>query len=70
MKREPVTSSNLKSVGYDREKRLLEIEFHNGRVYRYRGVPSEEYEALMKAPSLGRHFIANIRDVYRYDRAA
>ena len=70
MDRQHVVSSNLKSVGYDRAHRILEIEFQNGRVYRYRGVPPEEYEALLKAPSLGRYFIANIRDEYGYDRAA
>lgn len=70
MERQPVSSSNLKSVGYDRDRRVLEIEFQNGRVYRYHDVPPEEYEELMKAPSLGRYFIANIRDGYGYDRAA
>ncbi len=70
MDREPVTSSNLKSVGYDRKNRILEIEFQNGRVYRYHGVPPEEYEGLLTAPSLGKYFIANIRDAYRYDKAA
>ncbi len=70
VQRQPVTSSNLKSVGYDRANRVLEIEFQNGRVYRYRGVPPEEYEELLKAPSLGRYFIATIRDEYGYDRAA
>jgi hypothetical protein len=70
MDRQAVTSSNLKSVGYDPAKRVLEIEFQNGRVYRYHNVPAEEYDELMKAPSLGRYFIANIRDGYQYDRAA
>ena len=70
MNRQPVTSSNLKSVGYDRANRILEIEFQNGRVYRYHGVPPEEYEELLRAPSLGRYFISNIRDEYDYDRAA
>jgi KTSC domain len=33
MERQPVSSSNLKSVGYDPRSRTLEIEFHNGGVY-------------------------------------
>ncbi len=70
MRREQVTSSNLKSVGYDRAQRLLEIEFQNGRVYRYHGVPPEEYEALMQADSKGRYFIGNIRDAYQHEKAA
>lgn len=70
MRRQEVTSSNLKSVGYDKKNQVLEIEFQNGRVYRYRGVPPEEHEELLKAPSLGSYFIANIRDEYEYERAA
>jgi hypothetical protein len=70
MKRQQVESSNLRSVGYDESRQLLEIEFRNGRVYRYTGVPRAEYEELMRAPSLGRYFLANIRDSYDYERAA
>ena len=70
MKREEVVSSNLKSVGYDPKGQVLEMEFQNGRIYQYHQVPREEYEALMAAPSLGRYFLDNIREVYGYDRAA
>lgn len=70
MERQPVESSNLKSVGYDEGSQVLEIEFRNGRVYRYTGVPRSVYQDLMRAPSLGRYFIANIRDDYGYERAA
>ena len=64
MNRVAVRSSNLVSVGYDGESRILEIEFNKGRVYRYSGVPPEEHEALMNASSLGKYFAANIRDKY------
>lgn len=30
MNRTPVSSSNLKSVGYDQSSNTLEIEFHGG----------------------------------------
>ena len=68
MKRKPVVSSNLKSVGYDLNTRILEIEFHNGSVYQYYEVPSNVYEGLMKAPSHGKFFHAYIRNLYRYRR--
>ena len=35
-----VRSSALRSVGYDQEQRVLEIEFTNGAVYRYFDVPA------------------------------
>ena len=63
MTRTAVTSSNLRSVGYDPASRTLEIEFKNG-VYQYSDVPLEIYEALMAAASLGGYFIQNIKDAY------
>ncbi|NJK45260.1 MAG: KTSC domain-containing protein [Pleurocapsa sp. SU_196_0] len=67
MTRKAVTSSNLRSVGYDPATRTLEIEFKNG-VYQYADVPLEEYEALMAAGSHGSYFIQNIRDAYSVSR--
>lgn len=68
MKRTEVESSMIRSVGYDLDARILEIEFNSGQVYQYFDVPLEEYEGLMKAESHGRYFLANIRDVYSYGR--
>lgn len=69
MKRTEVESSMIHSVGYDPDKRTLEIEFNSGGVYQYFDVPPEEYEDLMQAESHGRYFLANIRDVYNYRRS-
>jgi hypothetical protein len=68
MIRQPVESSNLRSVGYDEESRILEIELHSGAVYQYYDVPPEVYQELLRAPSLGKYFHANIRNVYQYKR--
>jgi hypothetical protein len=70
VKRQKVVSSNLRSVGYDEAARVLEVEFQNGRVYRYLDVPREVYEELMSADSLGRYFNEYIRESYQYSRAA
>lgn len=56
MKREPVQSSNISSVGYDPAVSTLEIEFHSGGVYQYYGVPRKVYDGLMKAESKGSYF--------------
>jgi hypothetical protein len=56
MERLPVQSSNLVSVGYDPETLTLEIEFHNGGIYQYIGVPPEIYEGLISAGSKGTFF--------------
>ena len=62
MRRTPVSSSNLVSVGYDAGSAILEIEFGGGRVYQYARVPQEAFRALMNADSIGSHFHRHIRD--------
>ena len=64
MDRQPVTSTSLRSAGYDAEKEVLEVEFHHGSVYQYEGVPADVFEELMNAESKGRYFMDEIRDVY------
>ncbi|MFL9813785.1 KTSC domain-containing protein [Stutzerimonas sp. VN223-3] len=56
MKRVAVTSRSLRSLGYDPDEQALEVEFHNGSVYRYERVPAEVVQALLEADSLGRYF--------------
>lgn len=69
MERQPVSSSNLVSVGYDANSETLEIEFKSGVVYRYFNVPAFEYQQLMSAGSHGVYFNANIKDVYPFEKA-
>lgn len=64
MNRIPVTSSNIVSIGYDVESEVLEIEFRSGAVYRYDGVPMEEYDGLKDASSHGKYFLQHIRGRY------
>lgn len=56
MKREAVNSSVLKSVGYDKKKKILETEIVNNEVYAYYQIPYSAYYNLMKAPSLGKYY--------------
>ena len=66
MKRIPVQSSNLVSIGYDESLKILEIEFHSGTIYQYDGVPRVEYEQLMNASSHGRYLNVNIKNKFPY----
>ncbi len=68
MDRMPVSSSNLRSVGYDVATQTLEIEFHNGGVYEYYNVPITTYHGLLGALSKGKYFHAHIKSVYRYSK--
>lgn len=62
MERERVTSDALRSVGYDPDRRLLDIEFASGGVYRYFDVPGHVHAGLMTADSKGAYFVRWIRD--------
>jgi hypothetical protein len=53
MQRFPVDSSTLKSVGYDKESRILEVEFHENKVYHYFDVPIDVFNSLVDADSIG-----------------
>lgn len=66
MQRQHVDSSNLRSVGYDAEQQILEIEFKSGSVYQYYDVPATVYTALISASSKGQYHSQWIKDSYRY----
>jgi len=70
MIREPVVSSDIRSVGYDDQSQILEIEFHSGGIYQYYSVPRAVYEGLMNAPSHGKYFHAHVKAVFRYQRVS
>jgi hypothetical protein len=54
-------SSNVASYGYDAESQTLEVKFHSGKTYRYPKTTQAEYDALKKAPSVGKHVSSNLR---------
>lgn len=68
MRRKPVDSSSLVSVGYDPKRRILEIEFEGGGVYDYLGVPPEVFAALMEAPSKGAYVNDVVKEGFRFVR--
>jgi len=68
LKRQQVDSENLSSLGYDAETQVLEIEFRNGRVYQYEGVPQRLVNELLQAPSKGQFFNSRIKGRYSYHR--
>lgn len=61
MNRVPVNSSILTSVGYNANKRILEIEFRNGGIYKYHNIPESIYSGLMKADSFYQYFERHIK---------
>lgn len=68
MRREPVESTSVTSVGYDPRSATLEIEFANGGVYRYLAVPRATWERLRAADSVGRFVNFTIKPHHRFVR--
>ena len=79
MDRTPVVSSNIESIGYDSNSKILEVEFTNMSVYRYYEVPEDVYEELMAAESKGSYLHREIKGgvkgvgylrhgLYRYEK--
>jgi len=65
MEREIVESSNILSIGYDKNNSILEIEFIKSGLYQYDDVPEYEYQNLMAADSKGSYFSKNIKNSFR-----
>ncbi len=71
MKREPVESSAIKSIGYNEDKKILEVQLlETGKIYQYLDVPLEEYFDFMDAKSLGEHYNLVIKKKYDYKELA
>ena len=68
MRRTPVASASIASLGYDAARAVLEVEFTGGGVYRYLDVPPGVVETLLDARSLGRTFNRWVRDRYDCER--
>jgi KTSC domain len=64
MTRQLITSTGLKSIGYDAVAHVLEVELQSGPVSRYFDVPVPVYEALMSAPSKTQYFNDNVVGKY------
>lgn len=71
MHRKEVKSKFLKSVGYDADTKILEIEFLRTRnedarkVYQYFDVPMEKVLEMSTANSMGSYFLTMIKPNYK-----
>ncbi|KAA8998933.1 KTSC domain-containing protein [Affinibrenneria salicis] len=66
MKRQAVSSSRIRSVGYDPKQHVLEIEFINKGIYQYIGVSERIYGKFISEAvvSKGRFFDGVIKDKF------
>ena len=68
MDRKKVSSSSIRSIGYDERNRVLEVEFNDGRVNQYSGVSAEVHRRLISAPSIVSYFRDNVEESFTAKR--
>lgn len=59
-----VDSEMARSIGYDEEEQVLQIEFSSGSVYQYSDVEPQMWESLQDADSTGKFFNSEIKGYY------
>jgi len=62
VERKRVNASNIRSIGYDTGRQLLEIEFSGGSIIEYSGVSPEVHRRFMNSPSPGNFFQDQIEE--------
>jgi len=60
----PIDSTAIARVGYDDARRVLSIEYRNGRTYDYFDVPAAVYMDLLSAASAGEFINLEIKPNY------
>jgi KTSC domain len=58
---EPITSSNLAGIGYDRERQILAVQFKSGAIFHYGNVDLDLATAFYTAGSRGSYYARNIK---------
>jgi hypothetical protein len=65
MQRVEVVSESIKSIGYDEENKVLEVEFIRSGLYQYMLVPKDVHSDLMAAESKGKFVNKSIKPNYK-----
>lgn len=68
----PVDSTNVAAVGWTFRlrtfTRTLIVQFHNGSVYEYFGVPRSVYKDFLLTPTPGKYLYSNVKGRYDFER--
>lgn len=64
----PVSSSNIRAIGYDFYENNLYVDFLSGSEYVYYEVDPSTYYYFMNASSKGKFLWRSIRDYYDYNK--
>ncbi len=64
MERKKVSSSHMRSVGFDAGSKTLEVELTDGSIWQYTSVSSEVHRRLLAAPSIISYYRDNIEEAF------
>lgn len=59
-----VQSTNVGKIGYNPDAKVMTVEYKNGFVYSYDGVPQEIYNAAKESESIGSYISRNVKGRY------
>jgi len=65
-----VTSSNIHSIAYNEQDKILFVKFLHGGIYSYFDVPSHIFNQILVAESIGKYFSQNIKGIFRAEKIA
>lgn len=61
-------SSMISQYGYNQAEKQLTLVFTKGGTYIYKDVPKSVFDDLAEAESIGKYFLANIKDKYEFEK--
>jgi metal-dependent HD superfamily phosphatase/phosphodiesterase len=68
MERTRIDTRLIKSIGYDREKKIMTIEFTSDMIYQYNNFPEDLYDEIVSNKSIDKFFKINVVNKYHYNR--
>lgn len=68
IERKPIRRGGIKSAGYDRSNRVLEIEFDNGSVIQHTAVGDEIARRFLESGAPGSYYKDNIQEEFTVKR--
>jgi len=68
IERKPIRRGGIRSAGYDRSARVLEIEFDNGSVIQHTSVGDEIARRFLSSGSPASYYRDNIQDEFTQRR--
>ncbi|GAA5180549.1 hypothetical protein GCM10025771_25310 [Niveibacterium umoris] len=68
IERKPINRGGIRSAGYDRSARALEIEFDNGSIIQHRGVGEEIARHFLSSSSPASYYKDTIQEEFSQRR--